>query len=466
MDDDSVALTVNDDFVDIPDDPTIQESIECVFAHQLEAGLPLFEDDDDETVERELVSPATILQSRQGRSRHVPRLAPRRPKRPYHAGSLVHMGTYDPALGEIVPPAVSLEQSSASQSSGTLTHVCPCQRGILTPQISPEHWPQRPLLLRPTPGSGCRVVGVRFSSSEDYLWSVGDEIDWAQRLHEHWKRPYAEKVPVGCPECMILPINNGNEPKGEALVVDFESSLFKGTMLVRVRDSEGTTREPYDDSKGYFCGMNRRYQIVIRGTFLEEIPWTQCFAGLQLERPCGKLPPKWIMHGALKVVSFFAPQLRASFDGERPYSLSPFGSTPQTLRMEEHAKMDASMEEMQHEPVNDSHTLLGQASSNPSSLSRARFRKKNFDKLFVTQSPTPITSTQKIYTFEFLQHLLNFHDFTIELGSIMGHVSLQETLDGQPLQIMARYRDDKCIWAFDLWHECLVEDSRKYDAES
>jgi hypothetical protein len=472
MDDDSIELTVHDDSWDLPEDPTIQESIECVFAHQLEAGLPLVdgteEDDDDCLLEKELVSPATFLQSRQGRNRHVARSSSRRSKRPYHAGSLVHMGTYDPALGELVPPAVAMDQMSwsAPVSSVAPAHPCPCQCGVRTPLIPPEHWPQRPLLLRPTPGSGCRIIGIRFSSSEDYLWTEGDESSWVQKLHEHWKKPHHEKAPTGCPECVVLPMNNGNEPKGEALVADFESSIFHGTILVRVRHSEGTTTEPYNDDKGYFAGMNRRYQIVVRGRFKEEIPWTSCVAGLQLERPCGKLPPKWITNGALKVVSFFAPQLKTSTEGNRPYSLTPFGSTPQTLRVEEHAKMNESMEELQFEPIHDSHTLLGEAYSNPSSLSRARFRKKNFDKLFVAKSPTPVTHTHKIYTFEFLQHLLNFRDFSIELGSMLGQISLQQSLDGQPLQIMARYGEkEQKIWAFDLWHESLVEDSRKYDAK-
>jgi hypothetical protein len=80
---------------------------------------------------------------------------------------------------------------------------------------------------------------------------------------------------------MILPINNGNEAAGESVVTDFASELFEGTLLLRVRGSEGTTAEPYDDNKGYFCGVNRRYQVVIRGRFKEAIPWTDMVTGFQ-----------------------------------------------------------------------------------------------------------------------------------------------------------------------------------------
>jgi len=171
------------------------------------------------------------------------------------------------------------------------------------------------------------------------------------------------------------------------------------------------------------------------------------------------------MNGALKVISFFAPQLKASTEGQRPYSVSPFGSTPQTLSVHDHVPSDESLEEMHHEPIHDHHTLLGKASKHHSSLQRARWRKRNFDKLYVSESPTPVTLPQKVYTFEFLQHLLNMHNFTVELGSMLGYVELQEILNGQPLQIMAKHGpSDKVIWSFDLWHECLVEDSKKFDA--
>jgi len=57
---------------------------------------------------------------------------------------------------------------------------------------------------------------------------------------------------VMCESCMILPINNGNEAPGETLVTDFESELFSGTLLLRVRNSEGTTPEPYSDECGKY----------------------------------------------------------------------------------------------------------------------------------------------------------------------------------------------------------------------
>mmetsp|Transcript_24216 Transcript_24216/g.55557 ORF Transcript_24216/g.55557 Transcript_24216/m.55557 type:complete len:239 (-) Transcript_24216:27-743(-) len=214
----------------------------------------------------------------------------------------------------------------------------------------------------------------------------------------------------------------------------------------------------------YFHGMNRRYQAVIRGRFKEAIPFTKCLTGFVLERPCGQLPPKWILKGALKLLSFFAPQLQAKLDGPNPSSLTPLGSTPQVLRVQEEHET-GNIEDMQFEPTDNRQTLLGESLDATGSLQRARHRKKQFDKLFTQKSLTPLTEPNKVYSFEFLQHLFNFNEFSIELGSMFGSIQLKEVLDGQPMQIMASY-GEKRLWSFDIWHTSLLEDSRKHDGLS
>lgn len=186
-----------------------------------------------------------------------------------------------------------------------------------------------------------------------------------------------------------------------------------------------------------------------------------------------------MIKGAVNVISFFAPQLQARIDGGRPFSLTPLGSTPQSLTVRDKDDEDrktvepgTDMENSREEPIDPALTLLGQASTAKSSMTRARFRKKAFDKLFASRSRTPMTDPNKVYTFEFLQHLLEFDSFSIELGSMVGSIPLKNILDGQPLQIMASHgapvpNDPNAInnriWAFDLWHEFLVPDAERFE---
>lgn len=455
----------------LPDDPTIQESIECIFASQLEEGLPslLLGDDEDDSddfdLSTRLVAPSTLQQSlfksRCHRILEGTQPVPK-PKKQHGRSTLIHLQTLD-ASG----------QSTIADEEDIETHRpmpgrCACCSQS-RPVVDPKRWPQRPLLLRPTPGSGTIIKGIRFSGSSNYIWDAKKSVlTWPSYLKSHWgmtesPEDLSNPLDVMCDQCMILPINNGNEPPGESLVTDFCTDLFEGTLLLRLRKSEGTTPQKYDDSIGYFANMNRRYQVVIRGTFRRDIRWTECLTGFQLSRPCGKLPPKWMLNGALKVLSFFAPQLQTKIDTNNPSTLSPLGSTPQCLVVEDSdAASLTEIDAPQCEPAETSRTLLGKASTSASSMQRARYRKKAFDKLFSQNSPTPTTDLSKVYTFEFLQHLINFDDFSVELGSVLGAIRLKELLDGQPLQIMASHFEQK-LWSFDIWHEMLFDDARRSD---
>lgn len=432
----------------LPEDPTIQESVECIFASQLEDGLELWNEEDEvESISSEnrsfaLQSPALLHQSRLNRLNRGPSVLAQHMKR-YQQANLVYFGTHD--------PTESIDEQK-SQCESPLA--CSCHHSDL-PALNPEAWPQAPLLLRPTPGSGTRIIGVRLSNEKEHLWEPGSGLNWPDALASRWGKQCGDSQCYSCCEhCAILPINNGNEEIGESLIIDFETDDFEGSLLLRLRFSEGTTSEPYDDNKGYFNGVNRRYQAVVQGRFKKSIPLTELSTGFRFNRPCGKLPAKWILRGGIKILKFFAPQLDAKLEGDLPHSLTPLGSTPQSLSVE--GEVVDTMDGLREEPKKGNKTLLGDASLAESSLQRAKFRKRNFDKLFVQGSLEPKTDPSKIYTFEFLQHLFDFEEFSIELGSMLGSIHLEEILDGQPLQVMATH-GDKPLWSFDIWHECLWE---------
>lgn len=535
----------------IPDDPTVQDSIECVFASQLEEGLALWaEEDDDEDdankeyrddlqtttsipsyeeepinapSESELPSPAPLMQSRQKSRTPLPAAAkamipnkrrshpssnpfhnnklikknsssssPLRRRKKYQTAKMVHVGTFDPRTNRILEvaetdhnlmeedPAVRVATCSI-QSPPRHSSKCFCQSNSL-PVVPAEFWPQAPLLLRPTPGQGITVLGVRKSGQSEHFWKPENGGWWLTPLYELDGKETPSlppNVPSMCAQCCLLPINNGNEPVGEALVTDFETPLFEGTLLVRLRHVAGgaTTSAPehleYDDSKGYFAGLNRRYQVVIRGKFKKEIPVTGMVSGCVMDRPFGKLPPKWIMKGAVKVLSFFAPQLEVQMDCPRPKTMAPLGSTPQALVVQEIGPQDELplLDSAVEEPRQAKDSLVREVFQGNSSLQRARGRKKAFDKLYAAKSKTPLTQVssggkETYYTFEFLQHLVNFQDFSVELGSMLGSLPIAPIFAGHPLPIMAMIKEgEQKIWSFDVWHESLVEGAKKYDEE-
>ena len=448
------------DLSHLPEDPTTQESIECIFAAQLEDGLSIWDEEHDEQVVESrnpddlvlnMVSPSLLQQSRQNRSDRLA-LSLSQSRKRYEQASLVYVGTFDPTI-------THEEVAVKDNRDGPLQ--CQCERSCM-PSLAPEDWPQAPILLRPTPGQGTKIKGVRLGNEKEYLWEPGSHVTWSQILAQRWGEPHKPGPRVACCErCAVLPINNGNELENESFSIDFESDLFVGTLLLRIRYSEGTTKTPYDDTVGYFKGLNRCYQAVIQGKFKKCLPFFELYTGIQFPRPCGRLPAKWILRGGIKVVSFFAPQLDCNMEGDKPHSLTPLGSTPLVICVDNEETVP-SISAPQQEPTEDHRSILGHTSSSLSSLQRSRARKKAFDKLFVQKSEEPRTDPSKIYTFQFVQHMFNYQEFSMELGSMLGSVDLKDLLDGQPLQIMAAHGDQR-LWSFEIWHEKLWADAQKHD---
>lgn len=124
-----------------------------------------------------------------------------------------------------------------------LPHSFPCKDTYDELPSDPSHWPQRPIMLRPSPYTSTKIHGIRRASTV-----IG---------YEHFNG--------FCSGC-ILPVNTGKECDGESLVIDFESTYFIGTMLLRIKqvpklNSNGLKngKERYQ-SESYFDGKKRKFQ--------------------------------------------------------------------------------------------------------------------------------------------------------------------------------------------------------------
>jgi hypothetical protein len=71
------------------------------------------------------------------------------------------------------------------------------------------------------------------------------------------------------------------EKQGESLVVDFESTHFVGTMMLRIKQASKIAGVNYsdDDGQSYFAGKKRRFQVVVKGRFKTPLAMSQCVTG-------------------------------------------------------------------------------------------------------------------------------------------------------------------------------------------
>jgi hypothetical protein len=295
-----------------------------------------------------------------------------------------------------------------------------------------------------------------------------------------------------CAGC-ILPINCGCEAPGESLVIDFESTHFVGTLLLRIKQAKCLHEEPHRHSssspsqdsqpsnqKSYFEGKKRKFQAIVKGHFINPLPMNETVTGQTFDRPAGKLPAKWIVTPFVKFISTLAPQLEAKLDGSSPRFLTPLVATAQTVLQTPSSSSLSTMatdleDEVEELPSTDPASLLPLAQkalgvttaniSDTTSLStaaRMKARKHAFNQLAARKDKTLKFDPSKQYTFEFYQHLLDFGDdgLAIDMGQPIGKVGLSRALDGQPLKFMSAHKHPKSgkldtLWSFDIWHASL-----------
>ncbi len=346
-----------------------------------------------------------------------------------------------------LPTSISLELLALHSK-----HAFPCSDTNKVLPSPPSQWPQAPLMIRPTPHTSTKIRGIRRAGSLEY---------------EHFAGFCA-----GC----ILPINCGTELPGESLVIDFESTHFVGTLLMRIQQAKCLDKDQtHHSTQSYFDGKKRKFQAVIKGRFQTPLPMNETVTGQTFHRPAGNLPARWIVTSFIKFISTLAPQLEVTLDGSAPRFLTPLVATAHTVLQRPITSILSKNleEEMEELPFSDpasvvslAHQALGISSPTDTSListsARMKARKRAFNQLAGKKDNSLKFDTTKEYTFEFYQHLLDFGDegLAVNMGRPIGKVGLSRALDGQPLKFMSAHQHPSTgeldtLWSFDIWHATL-----------
>mmetsp|Transcript_6527 Transcript_6527/g.9501 ORF Transcript_6527/g.9501 Transcript_6527/m.9501 type:complete len:302 (-) Transcript_6527:299-1204(-) len=130
----------------------------------------------------------------------------------------------------------------------------------------------------------------------------------------------------GLPLCVWDRVNGKVCPIGKP--TDFETPVFKGKVLFRVKSPQVPT-EPY------FEGRKRKYQFSIQGQFKEKINVLDLTFGAEYDRPMRTKPPT-IFHSMLKsFLSRTNPGLEIDLLSDKPYIRQNIGSAFQQLLVHE-----------------------------------------------------------------------------------------------------------------------------------
>eukprot|EP01065_Artemidia_motanka_P048145 TRINITY_DN7703_c0_g1_i1.p1 TRINITY_DN7703_c0_g1~~TRINITY_DN7703_c0_g1_i1.p1 ORF type:complete len:495 (+),score=159.07 TRINITY_DN7703_c0_g1_i1:62-1486(+) len=265
-----------------------------------------------------------------------------------------------------------------------------------------EQWPHRPLLLR-------------FSPTQKLLHCSHD------------------------PSCMAI---NPTER------VKFETELFRGEVVVRVRDCR--PGRDCDDpwAPGHpsgFSAKKRAFVMTFQGQFKEDVSFADVLSGFQCQRP---LKLSRLATLATKMIKSFHSIISEDITGDKPYVLEPLCAACDAAN--KCAADDARRPDI----------LAGQPEETLGPWKTVKERRKAMK----SEAERKRHHYEKgvTYTFGFHSDKFIFTEFRAKLLYGMGSMYFPDYLSGQGFPFLAKTVDGRVIWHVELWHEGLLQDTPPY----
>jgi hypothetical protein len=235
----------------------------------------------------------------------------------------------------------------------------------------------------------------------------------------------------------VFDSQNGLVPIG--VPFEFESELFRGTALFRFKGV------PSDDEVGsidYFAGRERRFQAIIQGRFKEELSCADVITGHEFDESFRNLPPAWVIGAGRALIKQLAPNVQFDLNSSTPRFFSLLAATSQAISVD---------------TINIPDIRSREIPENCTAISDEFFQKSSSSRKKILSNPSQAArfsyGTDAVYTFDFYQHLLDVSTYELNLGLIRLRIS--ESLNNQPIQVLAKTTNGRYLWSFCVWHESL-----------
>lgn len=239
--------------------------------------------------------------------------------------------------------------------------------------------------------------------------------------------------------------NLGEYPIG--VPFEFESELFKGKILFRLRDLMTS-----DDSHGdieYFKGRKRFFQTIIQGRFKKEINVCDVKFGMESNQPLKLKPPSLMMRPIQALLKRTCPGIEMDLLSDTPKVISNFAGGVQTIRMDTPGlEPDILFSDIGEETQGFGGLFKDKQKSSAK-------RKKIFSNPKLATDY--VFDTESVYTFDHYDDIVDLTNFKFKFSRTF-HCNLEKISD-QPFQAFAKTKSGEYLWNFELWHERLISTS-------
>lgn len=300
-------------------------------------------------------------------------------------------------------------------------------------------------------------LGESFRHLRDVTKKMRDSITGADSISETLlQEKHSVPPPSKWPHYPVLVTANNTKKSPERIHIfdykdfhvplgipfEFESELFRGTALFRFK---GVPSDDEEGSTDYFNGRERRFQAVIQGRFKEELSCADVITGHEFDQSFRNLPPAWVIGAGRALIKQLAPGVQFDLTSSTPRFFSLLAATSQAISVDNIDVPDIRSREIPE---------------NCSAISDQFFQKSSSNRKKMLSDPRQAArfsyGTDAVYTFDFYQHLLDVSTYELNLGLV--RLCISESLNKQPIQILAKTTDGRYLWSFCIWHESLFSD--------
>jgi hypothetical protein len=250
-----------------------------------------------------------------------------------------------------------------------------------------KHWPHRPIYLK--------------ASGETKVFGI----------------PEDEALPLGVP-------------------FEFETPLFKGSMLVRLRNAKSDDPEKHD---AYFQGRNRVMQTVVQGRFKKAVNMADVFVGSIFREPMHLVPPPFFMSLLQRVF----PETILDLASKTPKVVTLYAGNAQTI------SVDAPGDEPDIAAVD---LLENVTRSFGDKFKSIKERKRKLS------SPHKASKyrfdPENVYTLQIYDETIDYGTYNVRLP-FYGNFPLSKVLGPQPMSLSAVTTTGDLLYDFDVWHESV-----------
>ena len=299
----------------------------------------------------------------------------------------------------IIITLLSLDPAAGSTKSKSAVD-CQQPQGCIDEVLPPvEHWPHRPVFLSPS---------VRANATNDDL------------------QP-AEPLPLGIP-------------------FDLETPIFKGRMLVRLRNCPIHQTRQHEQ---YFSGRKHKkvlMQIVLQGRFKKPVPMSDVYIGSRFDRPLRLVPPPFIQRALHSLLRRVSPGVHIDLGSDRPTVSALYAGSVQSMSIDVPGMEPDVTGEMLPENVAP---ILGAA------VNSEKRRK-------MTLSQPQAASAYEfdmdhVYTFHTVDEVMDYARYRMRIPMV-GNFDLRKVFGQQPVNLAAETLDGETLFSVRLFHESLYRD--------